>query len=375
MPDRDAAVAANWKMHKTVAEAERFLDEFLPRVAGAGVEIVICPPFTSLHGRGRALLSGRGPGRRPEHARGRAGAFTGEISAPMLRRARGRGGDRRALRAPPALRRDRRSARAQGAGGARRRARADPLRAARPRPQRDAEETEAVLRRQLEADLAEVADARLGEVVIAYEPIWAIGTGRTATPEQAQEAIALHPRAGRRARDRGAAARSGSSTAARSSPTTPPSCSPQPDIDGALVGGASLEPGDFAAIVAAARLMALPAGPTDPGPLAGLVILDGWGLAPGPRQRGLAGRHAGLRRALDGLPAHDALDLRPRRRPARGPDGQLRGGAPQPRRRRRRQAGPGPDRRRDRRRQLLREPGAAGGLRARPATAPAAGCT
>ena len=135
----------------------------------------------------------------------------------------------------------------------------------------------------------------------------------------------------------------------------------QPDIDGALVGGASLDPDDFAAIVAAARERA-GAGTCPPGPAAlpvpslALVILDGWGLAAArPRQRDRAGRHALLRRALGLLPAHPALRLRSRRRAARGPDGQLGGRPPEPRRRRGRQAGPDADQRRDRRRQLLRE--------------------
>ena len=86
---------------------------------------------------------------------------------------------------------------------------------ARPRPQRDAGETEDVLAPQIDADLAGVDDERLAEVVIAYEPIWAIGTGRTATPEQAQEAIALHPLAARRRATRAPPSACGSSTAAR----------------------------------------------------------------------------------------------------------------------------------------------------------------
>ena len=101
-------------------------------------------------------------------------------------------------------------------------------------------------------------------------------------------------------------------------------------------------------------------------------------LGPGPGRaratRSSQADDAGLRRALGALPAHDPLGQRPRRRPARRPDGQLRGRPPEPRRRRGRQAGPGPDRRRDRRRQLLRERGAARRLRGgpqQPARAPA----
>jgi triosephosphate isomerase len=115
---------------------------------------------------------------------------------------------------------------------------------------RDAGQTEGVLERQLQADLAEVGAGSLGEVVVAYEPIWAIGTGRTATPEQAQEVCAFIRDV---LRERGATADAvrilyGGSV----KPANAAELMAQPDIDGALVGGASLDPDDFAAIVEAA---------------------------------------------------------------------------------------------------------------------------
>jgi triosephosphate isomerase len=117
--------------------------------------------------------------------------------------------------------------------------------------EREQGETERKLRHQVQADLAAVAPEQLAEVVIAYEPIWAIGTGKTATPEQAQEAIAF-VRALVRDRDEGVARRvrilyGGSVNAANAAELLA-----LPDVDGALVGGASLDPGDFAAIVSAA---------------------------------------------------------------------------------------------------------------------------
>ena len=232
--------------------------------------------------------------------------------------------------------------------------------------ERDAGETEAVLRRQLDADLAAVEDADLGRLVVAYEPIWAIGTGRTATPEQAEETIAFI-RELLAARDPEAAA------AVR------------------ILYGGSVKPGQRRRALRAAidrrrpgrrrvarpgrlrrdlrgREAMIPDGAGSiPVPSLCLVILDGWGLAePGPGQRRLAGRDAGVRRALGALSAHDPLGQRPRRRPARRPDGQLGGRPPQPRRRRRRQAGPGPHRRRRRRRLAVRERGPARRLRGRP---------
>ncbi len=190
MPDRTAYLAANWKMNKTTEETERFLGEFLPRVSESAPEVVICPPFTSL--RAAVDLCFESPVRVAAQNMHEAdeGAFTGEISPPMLldlgvdgvilghseRRQYFAETDEALARKVPA---------ALGAG-------LEPiLCVGENEAQRDGDETEEVLTRQIQADLADVPDARLSEVVIAYEPIWAIGTGRTATSEQAQEAIAL----------------------------------------------------------------------------------------------------------------------------------------------------------------------------------------
>jgi triosephosphate isomerase len=115
---------------------------------------------------------------------------------------------------------------------------------------RDGGETETVLERQLQADLAGVSNDDLGGVVIAYEPIWAIGTGRTATAGQAQEACAFIRDV---LRGRGGLAEDvrilyGGSV----KPASAAELMAQPDVDGALVGGAALDPEDFAAIVEAA---------------------------------------------------------------------------------------------------------------------------
>jgi triosephosphate isomerase len=117
--------------------------------------------------------------------------------------------------------------------------------------QRDAGETEEILRAQVEADLEAVDQARLGELVIAYEPIWAIGTGRTATTEQAQEASA-QVRSLLAARDAAAAERVRILYGGSVKPGNAAELMAQPDIDGALVGGAALDPDDFLAIAAAA---------------------------------------------------------------------------------------------------------------------------
>jgi triosephosphate isomerase len=250
MSDRTPILAANWKMHKSIEESERFLAEFLPSVPDPGPEVVICPPFPSLKSavehcaQSMARVAAQNMHEEPE------GAFTGEVSAPMLielgvdgvilghseRRQHFAESDEALARKVPS---------AVEAG-------LEPiLCVGENESQRDSDETEGILTRQIEADLAGVPDERLGEVVIAYEPIWAIGTGRTATPEQAQEAIALI-RGLVESRSAEAAGAIRILYGGSVKPDNAQELISQPDIDGALVGGASLNPEDFAAIVAAA---------------------------------------------------------------------------------------------------------------------------
>jgi triosephosphate isomerase len=248
---RTPILAANWKMHKTIAEAERFLDDFLPKAPESGPEVVICPPFPALKGavdrcaETRVRVAAQNMHQEPD------GAFTGEVSAPMLLELGVQGvilghSERRQYFAESDEALARKLPVALEAG-------LEPiLCVGENEAQRDSDETEGILTRQIEADLANVAGDRLGDVVIAYEPIWAIGTGRTATPEQAQEAIALIRSLieGRSGEAAGAIRiLSGGSV----KPDNAAELISQPDVDGALVGGASLDPGDFAAIVDAAR--------------------------------------------------------------------------------------------------------------------------
>jgi triosephosphate isomerase (TIM) len=180
-----------------------------------------------------------------------SGAFTGEVSAAMLLEL-GVGGvvlghsERRQLfgEADAALQRKVPAALAAGL--------LPILCVGETEDEREAGETERKLRQQIQVDLHEVADARLPEVVIAYEPIWAIGTGNTATPEQAQEAIAF-VRALLADRSAEAASQTRVLYGGSVNERNAAQLLGQPDIDGALVGGASLDPDEFAAIVAAAR--------------------------------------------------------------------------------------------------------------------------
>jgi triosephosphate isomerase len=249
MPERTPYIAANWKMHKTVAEAGEFVDALLPRIAATQSDVVICPPFTALTAvverRYGTAVKVAAQNMHEEDS----GAYTGEVSARMLveldveavvlghserRQLFGETDEALARKLPAAL-----------AAGL------EPiLCVGETEEARDAEQTETVLERQLRADLADVEGAKLGEVVIAYEPIWAIGTGHTATPEQAQEDCAFIRDV---LRQRGAPAEEvrilyGGSV----KPANAAELLGQPDIDGALVGGASLDPADFAAIVKAA---------------------------------------------------------------------------------------------------------------------------
>ena len=239
-------------MYKTQAQAEDYIQGLLPRVAAVdGVDVAICVPFTDL----QAMVDSARGSRVEVYAQNMhhdaEGAYTGEISAPMLSELDVRGvvlghSERRAffgetdralaLKVPVALQ-----------------AGLTPiLCVGETEEERDNDDTDRKLRQQVKDDLASVPSERLAEVVIAYEPIWAIGTGRVATPEQAQEAIAFI-RALVADRDAAQAARVRILYGGSVKPENAAELLALPDVDGALVGGASLEPESFAQIVAAVR--------------------------------------------------------------------------------------------------------------------------
>jgi triosephosphate isomerase len=249
---RTPFIAANWKMNKTIAEAEAYIGALLPRVGAVeDVEVVICAPYLAL----QALV---------DSARGSAveiyaqnmheadsGAFTGEISAPMLteidvqgvilghseRRQYDNETDRALqVKVPEALESGLTPILCVG----------------ETEEERERGDTERKLRHQVQEGLDRVPVDRLAEVVIAYEPIWAIGTGLTATPEQAQEAVAF-VRALVEGFDKAAGQAVRILYGGSCTPDNARELLALPDVDGALVGGASLDPASFAAIVEAAR--------------------------------------------------------------------------------------------------------------------------
>ncbi|HET7121693.1 MAG TPA: triose-phosphate isomerase [Solirubrobacterales bacterium] len=248
MPSRTPYIAANWKMNKTVAEAAEFVDALLPRIAATQSDVVICAPFTALTAVVERRYGTAVKVAAQNMHEAESGAFTGEVSAPMLveldveavvlghseRRQYFAETDEALARKVPA---------ALAAG-------LEPiLCVGESEAARDAGETEEVLERQLQADLAGLESGQIAAVVIAYEPIWAIGTGRTATPEQAQEACAYIRDV---VRMRGAADEVRILYGGSVKPDNAAELLGLPDVDGALVGGASLDPEDFAAIVDAA---------------------------------------------------------------------------------------------------------------------------
>jgi len=249
---RRPLIAANWKMNKTIGEARAFCEALLPEVEerGEGAEVVICPPYLALPLVAQ-LCEGTGVGVAAQNMYyEESGAYTGEVSAAMLLDA-GAGGvilghsERRQLfgESDEALARKLPVALAAGL--------LPILCVGESETERESDETDRVLRRQVDAALSRVDDAQLAEVVIAYEPIWAIGTGKTATPDQAQEACSFI-RALVANRDKAAAEQVRVVYGGSCKPDNAAELLALEDVDGALVGGASLDPGDFAAIVEAA---------------------------------------------------------------------------------------------------------------------------
>ena len=245
---RRPILAANWKMHKTTAEARAFAAAFLPRVKdAAAVDVVLAPPATALATLGEALAGSPVElAAQNVHAEDQ-GAFTGEVSVAMLRDvgcawAIVGHSERRTL---------------FGETNADVAAKTAALLRGGLRPivcvgeslaEREADRTAEVVGRQVRESLAQVPAERAADVVVAYEPIWAIGTGRTATPELAQEVhAAIRGILGERFGASGDAMRIQYGGSVK--PDNVAALMAQPDIDGALVGGASLDPESFARIV------------------------------------------------------------------------------------------------------------------------------
>ncbi len=249
---RKPFIAANWKMQKTIGEAEAYIQALLPKVGAVGdVEVVICPPYLAL----QAMVDSARGSSVQVYAQSMheadEGAFTGEVSAPMLAEIDVQGvilghSERRQYYNETDRALQLKVPRALEAG-------LTPLLCVgETEEERERGDTERKLRHQVQEALEKVAKDRLADVVIAYEPIWAIGTGLVATPEQAQEAIAF-VRALVEDRDKAAGEAVRILYGGSLKPANAPELLALPDVDGALVGGASLDPGSFAEIVEAAR--------------------------------------------------------------------------------------------------------------------------
>lgn len=248
---RRPLVAGNWKMHGSRAEAAQLLDELIHQQSAAlTAEVAVCPPFVYLPDAARRLkesniaLGGQNVCAEP------VGAFTGEVSAAMLKDVGCRyvivgHSERRALFHED----DKLVARKFMAVQSQKLI--PILCVGETLEQRERGETEAVVARQLDAVVAVAGIAAFADAVIAYEPVWAIGTGKNATPEQAQ-AVHAFIRGRIAARDAKIAAElrilyGGSVKAANAAELFE-----MPDVDGGLVGGASLRGDEFGKICAAA---------------------------------------------------------------------------------------------------------------------------
>jgi len=250
---RTPFIAGNWKMHKTVADTVKYVKELRGLVKDmTGVEIVVAPPFTALHAAGEAARNSNvGVAAQDLHWE-REGAFTGEISAGMIAETGAEyviigHSERRTLFGETDASVNRKIA-AAFAGGL-----MPIVCIGETLDQRDRNETFSVLDRQIRDGLDGVTSEQLVQLVIAYEPVWAIGTGRNATPAQAAEA---HGHIRKRLQQWFGAQPSELCRVIYGGSVKPENIgdlASQPDVDGALVGGASLDVKAFFDIVSRSR--------------------------------------------------------------------------------------------------------------------------
>jgi triosephosphate isomerase len=249
---RTLFIAGNWKMHKTVAEAEAYIQALLPSLgASDGVDLAICPSFLALQAMVDSARGSRVAVFAQNMHEAEEGAFTGEVSVGMLSEMDVHGvilghSERRQYFGETDRALQQKVPRALDAG-------LTPiLCVGETEEEREEGATERKLRHQVQEALEKVTAERLTDVVIAYEPVWAIGTGLVATPEQAQESISF-VRALVGNLDEAAAADVRILYGGSLKPDIAEEILELPDVDGALVGGASLDPASFAKIVETAE--------------------------------------------------------------------------------------------------------------------------
>ena len=247
--ERKLIIAGNWKMNKTVVEALALVGALKTELANINqVDIVVCPPFTALCEVARVLRDSNirlGAQNMSEHA---GGAYTGEIAAEMLKEI--------AVRYVILGHSERRQYYGESDEIVAKKAQAAHVASLAPivcvgetLAEREAGRMEKVLETQVRGSLAGLSKPQMVETIIAYEPVWAIGTGKTATTAQAQEAhqfirgLLIH--LFDEATARGVRIQYGGSV----KPSNARELMSQPDVDGALVGGASLEAQSFADII------------------------------------------------------------------------------------------------------------------------------
>jgi triosephosphate isomerase len=247
--DRKLIIAGNWKMNKTVAEALTLVNDLKRELGGVKeVDLVVCPPFTALESVSKAILDSNlrlGAQNMSEH---NFGAYTGEVCAGMLKEF--------SMRYVILGHSERRQYQKETDALIARKAAA--VHAASLKPiicigetlaEREASQTERVLETQLHGSLAGLMKEQMAETILAYEPVWAIGTGRTATTQQAEEAHAFIRRKLSMLFDEATAKKVRIQYGGSVKPGNARELMSQPDVDGALVGGASLEARSFADIV------------------------------------------------------------------------------------------------------------------------------
>jgi len=246
-------IAGNWKMFKSVDEAVKFVKEFRGRVKDIeDVELVLAPPFTAIHAAAEAARNSNVAIAGQDVYWEAQGAFTGEVSAPMLREAGAEyaivgHSERRTLFGETDATVNRKAMAAFAAD-------LTPIVCiGETLEERERGETFAVLDRQLVRGLDGLTDAQVQQLVVAYEPVWAIGTGRNATPAQAAEAHAHIRRHLRTRFGPDAAALCRVIYGGSVKPANAAELLGQEDVDGALVGGASLDLEGFVQIVTSSR--------------------------------------------------------------------------------------------------------------------------